>query len=237
MIEKERIVIKRGKIGNIHHQVYQDHHLQFQFLFHNQNYHQVLKKCLDIDPKIMIIRHYYWRIYQKIQQNNNKIVNLMKQLWKLIQFLMKKYLSQMHLDKHIQNIVLLIMQEGFNIFKRQNINRRTYSQCKMILVVDRVIIRKDMNQKYVEAAENVYRYVTKNEVRLHGYQLIIQYSRNNRASRYEDHSKPFGYQPNNQFVMQPQGSIQPQIPTSIYTQLFSQVNTQQQPQQPQDITQ
>ncbi|CAD8171423.1 unnamed protein product [Paramecium octaurelia] len=44
----------------------------------------------------------------------------------------------------------------------------------------------------VQDAENVYRYVTQNEVRLNGDQLIIQYSRNNRASRYEDHSKPFG---------------------------------------------
>lgn len=43
----------------------------------------------------------------------------------------------------------------------------------------------------VEDAENVFRYVTQNEVRLKGDQLIIQYSRNNRASRFEDHSKQF----------------------------------------------
>ena len=38
----------------------------------------------------------------------------------------------------------------------------------------------------VEDAENVFRFVTQNEVRLHGDQLIIQYSRNNRASRFDE---------------------------------------------------
>ncbi|CAK83514.1 unnamed protein product (macronuclear) [Paramecium tetraurelia] len=82
----------------------------------------------------------------------------------------------------------------------------------------------------VEDAENVYRYVTQNEVRLHGDQLIIQYSRNNRASRYEDHQKPFGFYPNNQFVMQQQGPLQPQIPSQQSQQPQDIIQQQQQPQ-------
>lgn len=44
----------------------------------------------------------------------------------------------------------------------------------------------------VEDAENVFRYVTQNEVKLHGDTLIIQYSRSNRSSRYDDFHGKFG---------------------------------------------